>query len=265
MPELVATRDRRFRGTSAGGRAADDTPSQRSATGWAAMSTPIRTVAILPAYQLEASIAAIVERTKPFVDAVIVVADGSRDATGRAARDAGAIVPEPSAARGKGHAVIRGIEAARALNPEIVVLLDSDGQHLPEEIPGMLAPIREGRADVVSGSRMLGTLRTSTINRFGNYGLRLISLVICGRWLTDTETGFRAFRAQALFDMPLESQRYEIESEIMLRSIFRRLRIVEVPITVPFAVPGVTVRDGLAVGWYKISKGLAMRTGRIQP
>ena len=229
------------------------------------MSTRAKTVAILPAYQLEGSIASIVLRTKPFVDVVTVVADGSRDGTGAAARAAGALVPEPSAARGKGRAVVRGIEAARALEPEIVVLLDADGQHLPEEIPVLLAPIQNGSADVVSGSRMLGTLRTSTINRFGNYGLRLMSCVICGRWLTDTETGYRAFRAPVLFDMPLESERYEIESEIMLRSIFRRLRIVEVPITVPFAVPGATVRDGLRVGWYKLSKGLSMRMGFSKP
>lgn len=224
-----------------------------------------KTVAILPAYQLESSIGAIVERTKPFVDAVIVVADGSRDGTGRAARAAGAIVPEPTPARGKGRAIIRGIAAARELDPEVVVLLDSDGQHLPEEIPVLLAPIQAGLADVVSGSRMLGTLRTSTINKFGNYGLRLISFVVCGRWLTDTETGYRAFKAPALFAMPLETARYEIESEIMLRSIFRRLRIVEVPITVPFAVPGVTVRDGLAVGWYKVKTGLSMRMGFTKP
>jgi glycosyltransferase involved in cell wall biosynthesis len=224
-----------------------------------------KVVAVLPAYDLASSIGDIVKRTIPFVDAVIVVADGSHDATGCAAAEAGAIVPEVRAVRGKGNAIVRGIEAARALQPEIVVLLDSDGQHLPEEIPVLLAPLRHGKADVVSGSRMLGTLRTSTINRFGNYGLRLISFAVCWRWLTDTETGFRAFRAPVLFAMPLVSERYEIESEIMLRSIFRRLRIVEVPITVPFAVPGVTVRDGLKVGWYKVKQGLGMRLGFVKP
>jgi hypothetical protein len=95
--------------------------------------------------------------------------------------------------------------------------------------------------------------------------LRLFSFLVSGHWLTDTETGFRAFRAAVLFDMPLVSQRYEIESEIMLRAIFRRLRIVEVPITVPFAVPGATVRDGLRVAWYKLRHGLAMRFALSRP
>ncbi|HEV8112812.1 MAG TPA: glycosyltransferase family 2 protein [Planctomycetota bacterium] len=225
------------------------------------MSGPLNVVAILPAYNLEKSIAAIVERTKPFVRTVLVVADGSKDGTAAAARAAGARVPEAELVRGKGFAIIKGIEESRKLDPDVVILMDSDGQHLPEEIPVMLKPLEEGRADLVSGSRMLGTLRTSRINVIGNWGLRILSFLVTWRWLTDTETGYRAFRAQALYAIPLKSRGYEIESELMLRAMYRKLRIVEVPITVPFAVPGVTVWDGFKVGWYKIRMGLRFRFG----
>ena len=221
-----------------------------------------RTVAILPAYNLERSIAAIVERTKPFVDAVLVVADGSKDGTAQAARAAGAVVPEPEAVRGKGFAVIKGIEHSKRLDVGIVILMDSDGQHLPEEIPGVVQPLLEGRAELVVGSRMLGTLRTSTINKFGNFGLKIISFLVTGRWMTDTESGFRAFLAEKLYELRLDSKGYEIESELLLRALHKGWRIVEVPITVPFAVPGVTVKDGLKVGWYKIRTGLRLRFGR---
>jgi len=221
-----------------------------------------RIVAVLPAYNLERGIAAIVERTLPFVDDVIVTCDGSRDRTGEAARAAGARVPEPEPVRGKGFAVIKGIAEARKAEAGIVILMDSDGQHLPEEIPVLLAPLREGRADAVIGSRMLGTLRTSTLNKFGNFGLKLISFAVTGRWMTDTESGFRAFLAERLFELPLSSRGYEIESELLLRALHARWRLVEVPITVPFAVPGVTVWDGLKVGWYKVRTGLALRLGR---
>ena len=221
----------------------------------------MRVVAVLPAYNLESSIAAIVERTKPFVDEVLVVADGSKDGTGAAARRAGAVVPEPELVRGKGFAIIKGIRESRKLSPDVVILMDSDGQHLPEEIPVLLKPLEEGRADLVSGSRMLGTLRTSRINVIGNWGLRMISFLVTWRWLTDTETGYRAFRAESLYAIPLKSRGYEIESELMLRAMYRDLRIVEVPITVPFAVPGVTVWDGFKVGWYKIRMGLRFRSG----
>src|SRR5262245_3751141 len=116
---------------------------------------PGKVVAVLPAYNLEKSIGAIVERTKKFVDEVIVVADGSKDGTGRAAKAAGAIVPDPDQVRGKGYAVIKGFRVAKAFNPDIVVLMDSDGQHLPEEIPDLLEPLVSQEIDMVVGSRML--------------------------------------------------------------------------------------------------------------
>lgn len=220
-----------------------------------------KVVAVLPAYNLEKGIGAIVERTKPFVDTVLVVADGSKDGTALAARAAGALVPEPEQVRGKGFALIKGIEATRALAPDIVIVMDSDGQHLPEEIPVMLAPFAEGDYDMVVGSRMLGTLRTSTINKFGNWGLKLISFAVTWKWMTDTESGFRAFKAHKLHTLKLSSRGYEIESELLLRALNAGFKVKEVPINVPFAVPGVTVWDGLKVGWYKVKNGVRLRLG----
>jgi len=232
------------------------------------MPRPRKVVAVLPAYNLAESIAGIVERTLPFVDEVLVVADGSRDETAAAARAAGAVVPEPEQKRGKGFAMIKGIEATRELGADVVLVMDSDGQHLPEEIPVMLAPFDEGadgagegRIDMVVGSRMLGTLRTSTINKFGNWGLKILSFLVTGRWMTDTESGFRAFRAERLYELKLRSVGYEIESELLLRALHAKFRIREVPITVPFAVPGVTVWDGVKVAWYKVKTGLSLKLG----
>lgn len=221
-------------------------------------------VAVLPAYNLERSIAAIVERTRPFVDHVVVTADASRDGTAAAARAAGADVPEPESVRGKGFALQKGLARARELGAHVVVMMDSDGQHLPEEIPAVVQPILEGRADVVSGSRMLGTLKTRLVNRFGNHVLRSLSFLLTGRWLTDTETGFRAFTAEAIFSMPLTARGYEIESEIMMRALHARRRIVEVPIHVPFAVKGATAWDGVKVAWYKVKLAVGLKLGRIR-
>lgn len=221
-----------------------------------------KVVAVLPAYNLEESIGGIIERTKPFVHEVVVVADGSKDDTAGAAKAAGAIVPDADSVRGKGYAVIKGFKIAHTLNPDIVVLMDSDGQHLPEEIPGVVEPLVDDEIDMVVGSRMLGTLRTSTINKFGNWGLKIISFCVTGRWLTDTESGFRVFRAKKLAEMNLTSLGYEIESELLLKALHRKFRIKEVPITVPFAVPGVTVWDGLKVGWYKVKVGLMLKAGK---
>lgn len=224
----------------------------------------MKTVAVLPAYNLEKAIGEIVKRTKLYVDQVIVVADGSRDLTAQVAHAAGAVVPEPEPVRGKGFAVIKGFKLAKTLNPDIVVLMDSDGQHRPEEIPDVIKPLFAGEADMVVGSRMLGMLRTSTINKFGNFGLKIISFLVTWRWVTDSESGFRAFRAGKLFELNLNALGYEIESELLLKSLHKKFRIREVPITVPFAVPGVTVWDGFKVGWYKIKTGLGLKLGIIE-
>lgn len=211
-----------------------------------------RVIAVMPAYRLERTIGAIVERALPHVNEVIVTADGSPDGTASAAREAGAVVPEPEDVRGKGYALRKGLRIALERGADVVVMLDADGQHLPEEIEALVAPILDGRAELVSGSRFLGTLRTSRLNRLGNHVLRALSFALTRRWLTDTETGFRAFRARVLAEMTLVSNGYEVESEIMMRALAANVRVVEVPIHVPFAVPGATWRDGLRVAAYKL-------------
>lgn len=216
-------------------------------------------VAILPAYNLEDSIGEIVRRTKKFVDTVIVVSDGSRDGTSLKAREAGAESPSHTYTKGKGFAVRKGIEFSKKFKPKYIILIDADGQHLPEEIPDLLSPVISGDADMVVGSRMKGKLRTSIINKIGNFFLRIISFVIIKHWFTDTESGFRAFKADKLYSLELNSVSYEIESELLLKSINKGLMIVEIPITVPKVVPGVTVFDGIKMGIYKIKTGLELR------
>ncbi len=216
-------------------------------------------IAILAAYNLENTIGDIVLRTKKFVNHVIVVTDGSIDFTDKKASKYGAIVPEQTSHRGKGFAVIKGINASRDYNPDIIILMDADGQHLPEEIPLLLQPIFSEDFDVVVGSRMLGNLKTSTINKIGNFGLKIISFIVTGKWMTDTESGFRAFKANKLYKLDLNCNGYEIESELFLKSLYNKFTIKEVPITVPFAVPGVTVIDGFKMGKYKLTLGLKLQ------
>jgi glycosyltransferase involved in cell wall biosynthesis len=219
-------------------------------------------VAILPAYNLEESIGEIVKRTSKFVDVVIVVSDGSKDKTHLKAEEAGAICPMPTNSRGKGLAVRRGIELSRSFDPAYIILMDSDGQHLPEEIPLLLEPLMNHKANVIVGSRMKGSLKTSKINKIGNFLLKTISFIITRKWFTDTESGFRAFEADKLYNLKLESISYEIESELLLKSLHNGLKVIEVPITAPKAVPGVTVSDGIKMGIYKIRTGLKLMLAR---
>ncbi len=219
----------------------------------------MNTIALLPAYNLETSIGEIVKNTKNFAEVVIVVSDGSKDNTNIKAREAGAMCPPHSFNRGKGYAIRKGIEFSKTFHPQYIIFMDSDGQHLPEEIPMVLSPIIEGKADMVVGSRMKGELKTSIINKFGNFLLKIISFFVTGRWFTDTESGFRAFDAKKLYELKLTSDSYEIESELLIKSVYHGFRVIEVPITVPKAVPGVTVFDGIKVGMYKIKLGLKLK------
>ena len=219
----------------------------------------MNTLAILPAYNLEKSIESIIEATMKFVDIVIVVSDGSSDMTHEMALRTNAKCPPHTSNRGKGYALRKGIEFSKKFKPEYIVLIDADGQHLPDEIPLVLSPVIDEGYDMVIGSRMKGKLKTSTVNKVGNFFLKLISFVVTGKWFTDTESGFRAFKASRLYSLDLEAVYYEIESELLLKSLNNGFKIKEVPITVPKAVPGVTVTDGIKMGIYKVKKGFQLK------
>ena len=112
-----------------------------------------RVIALIPAYNEERCIGSVILRARAYVDDVIVVDDGSHDATARVAEAAGAQLIRHKENRGKGQALTTGFRAARELRPDVLVILDSDGQHSADEIPLLVAAIREHEADMVVGSR----------------------------------------------------------------------------------------------------------------
>jgi len=110
-------------------------------------------VACIPAFNEEGSIAGVVVRAGKYVDRVVVCDDGSVDLTGEIAEGLGAVVIRHEGNRGKGAALRSAFLRARELGADVVVMLDADGQHDPEEIPGLVEPILKGAADMVVGSR----------------------------------------------------------------------------------------------------------------
>ena len=138
-------------------------------------------------------------------------------------------------------------------NPEFVITLDSDGQHKPEQIPEFLKAVKDN--DMVIGSRFKGELRTSRRNTVGNigltFGVNLLSFGLNGKkWLTDTESGFRAYKSSALKRLDLKGDKFEIEDEQILEASRKNLKIKEIPIYVPSKVKGATVFDGLRNALY---------------
>ena len=213
-------------------------------------------IIILPAYNQEKNIAGLIQEVKKYVSKVIVVTDGSTDRTAEVATKLGVIVPEPINKRGKGNAVTRGIELSKSLEPNIVVFMDSDGQHNPKEIPKLIKPLLEEDYDMVIGSRFLGSIKTSGVNKLGNHLLNLLHFLITFRWVTDTESGFRAFKANKLYSLDIKAPHYELESDVLLEAIKKKLKIKEVPITIVKKEKGITLLDGFRIAKFSIGKGL---------
>jgi len=180
----------------------------------------------------------------------VVVSDGSEDATARVAREAGALVTELPIRRGGGLALRVGYEIALQLEAEIVVTMDADGQHRAEELPTMVAPILEGRADYVNGSRLLGAFeRESLIRHIGVHVFSRLVTVLTGRRITDPSSGYRAARADLLRRLVLEQDQFWT-SEILIEALRHRATVVEVPVTIIARAGGKTKKPrSLRYGW----------------
>ena len=162
----------------------------------------------------------------------IVVDDCSDDGTDEAARAAGALAARLPIRRGGGLALRVGYDIALKLGADIVVTLDADGQHLPEEIPILVAPIIEDRADHVNGSRMLGDyearpLGSATPACTSSPG---VVTMLTGQRITDISSGYRATRADTLRKLILVQDQFWT-SEVTIEALRQHARIVEVPVT----------------------------------
>jgi len=167
-----------------------------------------------------------------------VVDDGSRDRTIEIAAKAGATVVQHRVNQGKAAAVNTGFAYVRQLAPAAVVMLDGDGQHCAHDIPAVLAPVLDDEADIVVGSRYLDIhSEIPAYRQVGQHGLNIVTNVTSSVNLTDTQSGFRAFSAQALAALSFGQGGFSIESEMQFLASEHRLRVVEVPIKVIYAEP----------------------------
>ncbi len=199
------------------------------------------TIAVIPAFNEATRIGDVVARTRPFVDAVIVVDDGSADSTGEAAMRAGARVLRHLENSGAGAATMTGLEAARRMGATTVVTLDADGQHDPNDIPRMLKPIEDGTADIVFANRFGPASdhrprnRIPAVRRLFNAVGNLLTFVVTGIWSSDSQCGFKAFGPRALAEVELRMRGFEFCTEIVREAAEHRWRIIEVPTKVLYS------------------------------
>jgi glycosyltransferase involved in cell wall biosynthesis len=191
---------------------------------------------IIPAYNEEKNIGNILSETTSIMDSlyvpyeIIVVNDGSTDKTGLIASAYKATVLSNGKNRGKGYSLRHALKFAHG---DIIVTMDSDGEHKPKEIPDLLEPLYNG-TDVVAGSRFLGqnAYVTTKLNQIGNFLFNVAIMSLTGKKVTDSQTGFRAMKRSVLDLLNLESNGYEIETEITVKSLRNGFVLQEKPVCV---------------------------------
>jgi len=167
---------------------------------------------------------------------VVVVDDGSRDRTARVALESGAWSLRHLLNLGQGAALQTGISFALGRGASTIVTFDADNQHDPDEIPNVIAPVRDGSADVALGSRFLGRAENIPLTRkLVLKGGVVFTRLFSGIRVTDTHNGFRAFSADAARKIRITQNRMAHASEILDQVQTLGLRFVEVPVTVRYS------------------------------
>ncbi len=166
---------------------------------------------------------------------IIVVDDGSKDTTFEVADSVlGVTALRHRLNRGKGAATKTGIEAAKLLGADIIITMDSDGQHNPADIDRLIRPITLGKADVVLGSRLMDPRGMPVHKILANWVGNAITWYFYGLWVTDSQSGFRAYSKKAAHLINTRSDRYDYESEVIRELRLHRLSFVEIPVEVRY-------------------------------
>lgn len=225
-------------------------------------------VAVVPAYQEEASVGAVVTgllALDPPIT-VVVVDDGSTDGTSRAARDAGATVLQPPFNLGIGGAVQTGFRYAARLGAAAAVQVDGDGQHPPDAVAAVLAPVVAGHADVAIGSRFLdrsGDL-SSGVRRLGIGWLSALVALRCGRRFSDPTSGLRAYGPRALGWLAESYPEDYPEPQVLAPLVRRGFTIEEVAVAMQARQGGRSSIGGLKPALYMVKVSLAVLLGSME-
>ena len=188
---------------------------------------------IIPAYNEASVIGDVIDGLLPLAHTIVVVDDGSKDETAKAARRHGAVVLSHCTNIGQGAALQTGIEYARLCNADVVVTFDADGQHQPVDIPVLLNALERKNVDVVLGSRFLGAAHG--LRRFRKMLLKLMvqyTNITAGMRLTDAHNGLRALRMATTGRISIKQNRMAHASELLQQIAKYKLRYVEVPCTI---------------------------------
>jgi glycosyltransferase involved in cell wall biosynthesis len=186
---------------------------------------------VIPAYEAANSIGDVVRRAQCFLPRVVVVDDGSTDATGLRAEEAGARVLSHRANRGKGAALRTAFQRLHEEALEGIITLDADGQHDPADIPRFVETFRRTGADLIVGSRETAFPRMSRGRRFGNRFSSSALFFFSGLRIADSQSGFRFYSGAFLKGVSLRAEAYDAEMELLLKAAAGGYRVTSLPLT----------------------------------
>ena len=211
-------------------------------------------IVVIPAYNEDENIGNLLRKIPPKVFdyevETLVIVDGSTDNTEEVVRALGFPVAKNNINRGGGSALKVGYQISFSINAEIIVTLDADGQHQPEEIERLVKPIIEGKADFVSGSRILGSYeKLGYIRRAGIFFFNKAISILLRRRITDCSNAFRALKTSELRKLDLKEDQFHT-SELIINAVRKGIRFKEVPVTILKRQGGETKKPGVVkYGW----------------
>jgi len=198
---------------------------------WVYPVTKMKVSVFIPAHNEEESIAEVIQGVKKHVKGdIFVVNDGSTDNTSKIAKKSGAKVIDVPSQGGLANAFRVGLSEILKGKPDIILQTDADGQYNSEFIPKLLEPVQKGEADLVLGSRFMGTIESMPfMKKFGNRMFSRVISKIAGVKVTDGQTGFRAFNTRAAEAMEVISD-FTYTQETIIRVAKKNLRVKDVPV-----------------------------------
>ena len=190
----------------------------------------------IPAFNEEKNIASIIQKLSKVADIVIVCNDGSTDNTAKIAEKMGAIVIAHQQNLGYGEAIRSLFLKARELDSDMLVTLDSDGQHRISDVLPIVDPILKNQADLVIGSRFL-TKNQEDMPKYREIGIKIITTLAntsLDKSVTDSQSGFRAYSKNILFEITPSEKGMGVSNEILMKASKKNFKIIEVPIVVSY-------------------------------
>lgn len=207
-----------------------------------------RVAVIIPAYNEEKHIEEVLLEVRKYSHLIIVVDDGSCDRTAEIAKKHADVFLKHPINGGKGVALQTGFEYAFREGVDIVVTIDADLQHDAKEIPGFVEKMEKEGVDILIGARGLGN-SAPFVYRFGNFVLNTTFRILYGQKITDTQSGYRAFRMSKYPLFAWASSGYDVETEMLTNARKHALKLAEYPIATKYhnSYKGTTIFDGVKI------------------